>query len=330
MISYKIQVIYNKIPKKGNNDKKGGEKMGFEIVKFILYSLLIVLIAKYVLVKLLRKLAEGLNLSPKAVGNIAGIATSVPELLTVSFSAFAGLLGTSIYNILSSNIINTVQYLFSIFLNKNQKVMKNRAIQTDLVMVALTIAIPGGMLLFHIDFTMLLVPFFALLFFLFYYINGNAHKLYLKKEDAQIDQEIKEESKWVKGKTNLVVRYSLYLLVTSVALYIIGNQLSNVLENLAQVFSIPEFALGIALGFITSLPELITFFESQKHYRQEEKQELGVVEATNNLLTSNILNLFVIQSIGIIIYYAIGHQAVQEEMLLAMKQIQVKIQTLKK
>ena len=28
---------------------------------------------------------------------------------------------------------------------------------------------------------------------------------------------------------------------------------------------------------------------------------LGVVEATNNLLTSNILNLFAIQTIGIII-----------------------------
>lgn len=304
--------------------------MGFEILKFIIYSILIVIIAKYVLVKLLRKLAEGLNLSPKAVGNIAGIATSVPELLTVSFSAFAGLLGTSIYNILSSNIINTVQYIFSIFLNKNQKVMKNKAIQIDLMMVAFTIIIPAGMLIWHIDFTIIMVPIFLLLFFLFYYINGNAHKLYLKKQDEQMDNEIVEESKYVKGKNNLIVRYSFYLLITSVALYIIGNQLSIVLENLAQIFSIPEFALGIALGFITSLPELITFFEAQKHYKKEEKQELGVVEATNNLLTSNILNLFIIQSIGIMIFYAIGNPPRQEEMLLAMKQIQIKIQNLKK
>ena len=36
--------------------------------------------------------------------------------------------------------------------------------------------------------------------------------------------------------------------------------------------------------------------------RNTEDAILGVVEATNNLFTSNILNLFVIQSIGIIIY----------------------------
>ena len=54
---------------------------------------------------------------------------------------------------------------------------------------------------------------------------------------------------------------------------------------------------------ITSIPELITFFESQKHYRKESKNKLlGVIEATNNLLSSNMINLFLIQSIGIIIY----------------------------
>ena len=53
------------------------------------------------------------------------------------------------------------------------------------------------------------------------------------------------------------------------------------------------------LGFITSIP----FFEAEKHYRKKKIDDiLGVVEATNNLLTSNILNLFAIQSIGIVIY----------------------------
>ena len=41
--------------------------------------------------------------------------------------------------------------------------------------------------------------------------------------------------------------------------------------------------------------------ESQKHYKKEDDDMLGVVEATNNLLTSNILNLFAIQTIGILI-----------------------------
>lgn len=80
-----------------------------------------------------------------------------------------------------------------------------------------------------------------------------------------------------------------------------GNLLSNSLESLCLQFNIPQFVVGIALGFITSLPELITFFESQRHHKKEDS-DLGVVEATNNLLTSNVLNLFFIQSVGIIIY----------------------------
>lgn len=280
--------------------------LNIEILKFVIYSLLIVVISKYILVKLLRKLAESLELSPKAVGNIAGIATSVPEFLTVSFSAFAGFIGTSAYNILSSNVINLLQYIFSIYLNKNQKSIKNKAIKIDLIMVAITIIIPILMLVTKLEFNISIVPIFILLFIFFYYINSNVHKLYLKKQDTKLSEEIMEESKKIGGRKAIVIKYIIYLLVTAIGLYIVGNSLSNVLTNLCNIFNIPEILLGVALGFITSLPELITFFESQKHYKNEDSNELGVIEATNNLLTSNILNLFVIQTIGIIIYTIFG------------------------
>ena len=64
------------------------------------------LISKYILVSTLRKLAEALNLKAKTVGDIAGYATSVPELLTITTSSLRGLTGASVYNILSSNVIN--------------------------------------------------------------------------------------------------------------------------------------------------------------------------------------------------------------------------------
>lgn len=276
--------------------------MFLEIIKFLIYSFLIVIIAKYILVKILRKLAESLNLSAKAVGNIAGIATSIPELLTVSFSALAGLISTSIYNIISSNVINSIQYAVSIYINKNQKIIRNKAIRIDLILVIITILIPILMLMLNIEFSISIVPIFILLFLLFYFINYNAHKLYLKKQDKQMEEKIENEKKWVKGKIKLTIKYSFYLIITSVSLYIIGNALSTSLENLANYFNIPELLLGIALGVITSIPELITFFEAQKHHNKNENEELGVVEATNNLLTSNVLNLFIIQTIGILTY----------------------------
>ena len=134
-----------------------------------------------------------------------------------------------------------------------------------------------------------------------YFINSNAHKLFLKKQDKKLDNEIKKEARWVKGKRKIIVRYIVLLLFSAVMLYLIGNLLSDTLTNLCQIFMVPQFVLGIALGFITSIPELITFFESQKHYKKTD-EELGVVEATNNLLTSNVANLFIIQTIGIILF----------------------------
>ena len=273
----------------------------FEFLKFFIYSGLIVIIAKYLLVPVLRKLAESLNLKAKTVGNIAGIATSVPELLTVSFSAFTGLLSASIYNIISSNVINLIQYILAVFLNKNQKVLQNKALRIDLIMVLTTILIPVMLLIFKIEVGITIVPIFLLLFFFFYYLNIQAHKLYLNKKTEQ-DMKIEEEAKWVKGKKKIMIRYAIYLLLIAIALYFIGDLLSTTLENLCRQFSVPEFIIGILLGFITSIPELITFFESQKHHKKQQNQEDGVIEATNNLLTSNILNLFIIESIGILVF----------------------------
>lgn len=93
----------------------------FEVFKFIIFSLIIVYVSKEILVKLLRKLAEILDLSPKAVGNVAGVATSMPELLTVFFSSMQGLFSASIFNIVSSNVINFIQYITSVAINKNRK-----------------------------------------------------------------------------------------------------------------------------------------------------------------------------------------------------------------
>lgn len=280
-----------------------------ELGKFIVLSLGIVIIAKYLLVPVLRKISLLLNLGPKASGNIAGIATSVPELLTVVFSAFAGFIETSIYNILSSNVINLIQYIFSIYLNKNQKYLDNRAIKIDLLLVAVTIFIPAGLIILNMRLDINIVIVFILLLFLFYYINYNAHKLYLEKEDKEILQEElekeKNEYKFKRRSRNKVIIYWIYLILIAMVLYVIGEWLSDSLKNLSNLFGLPEVILGILLGIITSIPELITFIEAQKNEKKKDYKEankLGVVEATNNLLTSNILNLFVIQSIGIIMY----------------------------
>lgn len=278
----------------------------WEVVQFVFFSGMIVLISKNILVKTLRNLAENLNLKPKTVGDIAGVATSVPELLTICASSFNGLLSASIYNVLSSNVINLIQYSMAIILNKNQKALRNKAIKVDIILVILTIILPIFFIVLNSELQLAMVPVLILLYFGFKKINSNAHKLYLQKEDKEIEAAQEKADRWERGNKRKVTKNVCILLVTGILLFVVGNLLGNTLETLCSRFNVPELLVGIVLGFVTSIPELITFFESQRHHKNAQNDMLGVIEATNNLLMSNVMNLFVIQSVGIVIFSIFG------------------------
>ena len=99
-----------------------------EIIKLIIELLIIIFVSKNLLVPVLRKVGELLELKPQTIGNISGIATSIPEFLTVTFSSISGMADAGIFNILSSNIINCIQYILAMAINKNLKVLKNKAL----------------------------------------------------------------------------------------------------------------------------------------------------------------------------------------------------------
>lgn len=300
----KSQEISIKFEEFVNNKLVKGEmimELLWEIVQFAFYSGLIVLISKYILVRTLRSLAENLNLKPKTVGDIAGVATSVPELLTIGAASINGLLGASIYNVLSSNVINLIQYSGAIALNKNQNAIRNKAIKIDIVLVLITIIIPIFFSILKSEFQLAMVPVFIILYWGFKKINNNVHKLYLP-----IDEDVEDSATQKNSNKFRLFRDIVILIITGILLFLIGDWLGNTLEVLCRRFNVPELVVGIVLGFITSIPELITFFEAQRHHKKAENEMLGVVEATNNLLMSNMMNLFVIQSIGILLFQFFG------------------------
>ena len=300
----KSQEISIKFEEFVNNKLVKGEmimELLWEIVQFAFYSGLIVLISKYILVRTLRSLAENLNLKPKTVGDIAGVATSVPELLTIGAASINGLLGASIYNVLSSNVINLIQYSGAIALNKNQNAIRNKAIKIDIVLVLITIIIPIFFSILKSEFQLAMVPVFIILYWGFKKINNNVHKLYLP-----IDEDVEDSTTQKNSNKFRLFRDIVILIITGILLFLIGDWLGNTLEVLCRRFNVPELVVGIVLGFITSIPELITFFEAQRHHKKAENEMLGVVEATNNLLMSNMMNLFVIQSIGILLFQFFG------------------------
>lgn len=267
-------------------------------LKFIICSILIVIISKNILATTLRKLAQSMNLKSKTVGNIAGIATSVPELLSLGIAGFTGLIDTGIFNILSSNVINVLEYFLTVKINGNVKKMKNKVIIIELIIVLITIIIPVIIYVKDIELNFMIIIIFLLLFCIFSITDSKIHKKYLEKEN-EIEKEQGAEEKDKKQ----ILKYIIILIGATILIFITGNILSDSLETLCNNFGVSQIIIGILLGVITSAPEFITFNEAQKYHKKESKEQLkGVIEATNNLISSNMLNLLVIQSIGILIY----------------------------
>lgn len=267
-------------------------------LKFIICSILIVIISKNIVATTLRKLAQSMNLKSKTVGNIAGIATSVPELLSLGIAGFTGLIDTGIFNILSSNVINVLEYFLTVKINGNIKKMKNKVIIIELIIVLITIIIPVIIYVKDIELNFMIIIIFLLLFCIFSITDSKIHKKYLEKEN-EIEKEQGAEEKDKKQ----ILKYIIILIGATILIFITGNILSDSLETLCNNFGVSQIIIGILLGVITSAPEFITFNEAQKYHKKESKEQLkGVIEATNNLISSNMLNLLVIQSIGILIY----------------------------
>ena len=165
-------------------------------LKFIICSILIVIISKNILATTLRKLAQSMNLKSKTVGNIAGIATSVPELLSLGIAGFTGLIDTGIFNILSSNVINVLEYFLTVKINGNIKKMKNKVIIIELIIVLITIIIPVIIYVKDIELNFMIIIIFLLLFCIFSITDSKIHKKYLEKEnEIEKEQGVEEKDK---------------------------------------------------------------------------------------------------------------------------------------
>ena len=191
--------------------------------------------------------------------------------------------------------------MFAIILNKNQKKLQNEALISDIVMVIITILIPLCAVIYKIELNIGFVPIFIMLFILFYIINKNSHKMYLEEVNTEEIEKIENKS-----KRRIATKSIIYLIIIGISLFTIGELLGGVVSDFSRIFNIPEAIIGIAMGFVTSIPELITFIESQRNKERKEENIDGVIEATNNLLTSNNINLFIVLTIGILVCKLVG------------------------
>ena len=76
-----------------------------------------------------------------------------------------------------------------------------------------------------------------------------------------------------------------------------------VASNVVNKLGFPQWAVGWILGFITSLPELTTFFAIFSAAKKRgEKSDASLQSNLDNLAASNMSNLGLIFPIGISVY----------------------------
>lgn len=162
--------------------------------------------------------------------------------------------GRYIY-ILSSNIINSIQYILAMAINKNLRILKNKALKINLVLVLITIIIPIIIWKFNVGNSVGIAVIYIILFYVFNKIN--------KHYNGKLNMETKETISHVKTNKKKIPIYLTYIVLIGIILYLVGNLLSDTLENLRFIFNVSEIIIGIILGIATSIPEFVTFIESQ-------------------------------------------------------------------
>lgn len=266
-----------------------------DLLMLILLGVLVVFITRYLLAKGVEWLADNAHLNPKLKGKILGFSTSIPELVATSSTAAMGLLSAGLWNIASSNIINSVLFLSALVWHRKQGRIAQTQFIDEIGFAASAIGLP---LLLTTQTGMERSPWTAVgLFgiFLTYLVLDK----YLNKH---VDTEYAEEIERVEGSHSVasaLVLIGLGIVGITLSGYYLGVYAANVVNRLG----VPQWAVGWLLGFITSLPELTTFFAVFSAAKKRgERSDASLQSNLDNLAASNMSNLGLIFPIGITVF----------------------------
>lgn len=283
--------------------------MILSLIIFIILVVLIVLVTRNIMIYNIRKLAILLSWKSSIVGQVLGYATSTPELLSAFVAGSLGMVSTSIYNVLSSNFVNLFLVVILTIIYKRQKSIINKKFIYDYIIILITLIVPLVLVITNLATTVYAVP--ALLIIYGVYLYGAKYVEYFASEETELELEEKSHKLGMKiskkrkikvDEKRKVAQCVVMLMLSIVALYFLGEALGNELEKLGKELGVSEMLLGMIMGIITSIPELLTFLTSYRRHRRyhHPEEDRGAVEVINNLATSNISNLAIIQTVAII------------------------------
>ncbi len=266
-----------------------------DLLALILLGVGVVLITRFLLAKGVEWLADNAQLNPKLKGKILGFSTSIPELVATSSTAAMGLLGAGLWNIASSNIINSVLFVAALVWYRQQGRIAQTQFLDEMGFAASAIGLP---LLLATQTGMERSPWTAVGLFGIFLAYLFLDKILNKHVDAEYAEEIERvESSHSVASALALIGFGIVGITLSG--YYLGVYASNVVNRMG----VPQWAVGWILGFITSLPELTTFFAVFAAAKKRgEKSDASVQANLDNLAASNMSNLGLIFPIGITVF----------------------------
>jgi Ca2+/Na+ antiporter len=267
---------------------------------FILCMAAAVIVAavRFLLISGLDTVCASLRWSAKVKGQLIGYATSLPELVVIVTSAWAGVFSAGFWNIASSNIINCTLFLAAIIFYRQLGELKSARFLDELTFTILSVVLPIAMYSLHLahNFHTVLILFGVFAAYKWLDIVFNP-----KPQPAAE----KNGSRTQAGRT--LISGIPMLLAGILLIMLAGRFLSRAAESLVLQLSIPGWLIGWLLGVITSIPEMASFFEI---YRVEKKRGDATTlrdtqQALDALVSSNLCNLGIILPIGLLIYLLI-------------------------
>ncbi len=258
----------------------------------IVSAVVIISFVKYGLLRGIDNLAGALRWSPKLRGQITGYATSVPEFVCLVSAGLAGVWEAGLWNIASSNIINFVLLFSAMALYKQFRDLLNRRFVDEIGFATLAIATPIVLMQFGLDTQWYLIP-ILLAFFLVYQIVDRAAN---RPISSEIDDEVESVGSIPMGL--ILVTTALTSII--VAGLFLGSSTAKVVEQMGVH---PAIA-GWILGFVTSIPEMVTFFAIYAAAKRSGTIDLNsdTQEALDNLTGSNMANVGIVYPIGLLAF----------------------------
>lgn len=251
----------------------------------------IILAVKYGLLQGIDHIAGAMKWSSKTRGQLTGYATSVPEFVCLVAAGLAGVWEAGLWNIASSNIINSMLMIIAISYYRQFGELFNVRFLDEVVFAGLAIAVPIVLMQFGMDTQWYLVPVLLGFFVVYRLLDRRLNRP--SQDDVQADEAVGN------------LPFGIILGTTAlVSIAIAGMFLGEATAEVIEQMNIRPAIAGWFLGVVTSIPEMVSFFAVYATAKREGKQhELNdTQEALDNLTGSNMANVGIVYPLGLLAF----------------------------